>query len=392
VKRTRVLGAAAGLLVGLAVAVPAAHAAPFTPPELFVRLQAWDTHVPASDWIPLARAPALDYLGGYQIGYRLQDSDEANEFQRVALTIAGVPDGVATQPYNAEPFCVGRAGKPGDIVEAAPALQFEGDGAYTVKVSVGGGDGDECLAGPSTTGTFSVGVRVAPQIAGEPLTFRARPLPGNPFVGVQAAVPPGGEADVRCALDARVQPDGSLAGSVAIPDPSFPHQAVTEEAFPRPGAWSCVARGIGNGIDENFDSTPFGTPWSAPLPVEVRSDFRRRTGAVARARAKRPRFTFKAEWAALSAGARGRVVVSRVRGCKRHGYRLRKLRSYGGRFGAKRLRLRVRRPRAGFYLGALSFSGTRFIRAGSDPNPVLLLATRKSFGFADPRAFPACRP
>src|SRR5258705_1873032 len=101
-------------------------------------MQAWDTHEPASDWIPLARAPALDYLGGYQIGYRLQDSDQPNEFQRVALTIAGVPDGVATQPYNAEPFCVGRAGKAGDIVEAAPELQFEGDGAYTVKVSVGG--------------------------------------------------------------------------------------------------------------------------------------------------------------------------------------------------------------------------------------------------------------
>ena len=88
-KRLRVLAVTAGVLAGL---VPAAPAAAFSPPELFVRMQPWDTHEPVGDWIPLASAPALAYLGGYQIGYRLQASGEPNELQRVALTVAGVPE------------------------------------------------------------------------------------------------------------------------------------------------------------------------------------------------------------------------------------------------------------------------------------------------------------
>jgi hypothetical protein len=141
-----------------------------------------------------------------------------------------------------------------------------------------------------------------------------------------------------------------------------------------------------------MDGLDFGTPWSAPLGVDVRSDFRRRTGAVADRHAKRPRFTFKAEWPALAAGGNARIAISRVRGCKRHGYKLRKTASYKRRFGAKRMRLRMRRPRPGYYIGRFTFSGTRYIRAGADPNPMLLLATRRSFGFADPQRFPPCRP
>jgi hypothetical protein len=60
-------------------------------------------------------------------------------------------------------------------------------------------------------------------------------------------------------------------------------------------------------------------------------------------------------------------------------------------FGAKRVRMRMRRPRAaGFYLGRFAFSGTRFLRAGVDPNPVLLGVTKRRMGFSDPRAFPHC--
>jgi hypothetical protein len=232
---------------------------------------------------------------------------------------------------------------------------------------------------------------VAPALVGEPLTFRARPLAGDPFVGVLAADPPGGLADVRCALDATVQPDGSVAGRAGAPDPSFPHQAVAEDVFPRPGAWTCVARGVAEGVDESFDRLQFGTPWSAPVAFDVRSDFRRRTGVVSRPRAKRPRFTFKAEWAALSAGARGKVVVHRVRGCRNHRYKLRRFTTSRARFDAKRLRLRIVRPRKrGFYIGVLSFSGTRFVRAGTDPNPILLTSNRGSFGFAASQGFPHC--
>lgn len=389
----RVLGVLAGLLAALAAAAPAAAA--LHPPELFVRLQPWDTHEAAGDWIPLASAPALDYLAGYQIGYRLQDSGQPHQFQVVALTIAGVPDGAPTQPVAGAPYCVGRAGTPGEIVEAGPEIQFEGDGTYTVRVSVGTDNADpqQCLTGPTTTATFTVTTRVTPSLEGEPLSFRAAPLPHGAFVGVRAPDPPGGLGDVRCALDAIVRPDGSVTGAVTAPDPSLALRSVPEEEFTRPGRWTCVARGFAEGLDDAMDRLDFATPWSAPLGFDVRSDFRRRTGAVTHPRARRSRFTFKAEWPALAAGGQGKVAISRVRGCKRHGYKLRRFATVRGTFGAKRLRVRVARPRRpGYFLGRLSFSGTRFLRAGTDPNPILLVAVRGRFGFADPRAFPPCRP
>jgi hypothetical protein len=367
-----------GAVAVLASLVLAAPASAFTPPELYVRAQTWDTHEAAGDWIPLASAPSLNYLGGYQVGYKLQATGVNGNFQRVALTVTGVPDGTPTQPYNAQPFCVGRNGTAGDIVEAGPELQFEGDGTYSVKVSVGD-DVTNCLtAGPSSTGSFSVPTAVAPAVVGQPLTFRAKPLAGNSFVGVRAADPPGGFGDVRCTL-----------GGTTVPDVDDFQQAASERVFPRPGTWSCVARGVAEGVDENFDRLLFGTPFSAPLAVEVRSDFRRRLGKVAKGRSKRPRFTFKAEWPGLSNGGRATVTVSRVKGCKGKRYKLRKLGTFRGTFGAKDAQLRMRRPRAdGFYIGRFAFSGTRFIRAGVDPTPVYLVVERHRLGFAS--HFPAC--
>jgi hypothetical protein len=387
----RLLAAVAGVVVSVALTAPASA---FTPPELFVRMQTWDTHEAAGDWIALASAPAVNYLGGYQIGYKLQDSGVANDFQRVALTVAGVPDGVPTQPFASPPYCVGRAGTEGTIVEAGPELQFEGDGTYTVKVSVGPGSGGatDCLSQPSTTSaSFRVDVRVAPVLVGAPLSFRATPLAGNPFVGVRALVPPGGSPDVRCALDGTVRSDGSIAGAVVVPSADFSHPTVQEDIFSRPGVWRCVARGVAEGRDANLDTVEFGTPWSAPLTLDVRSDFRRKLGTVSKRGAKRPRFAFKAEWPGLAKGGRAKVTVFRVRGCKGDGHKLRRFATFRGTFGAKRVRMRMRRPRAaGFYLGRFAFSGTRFLRAGVDPNPVLLRVTKRRMGFADPRAFPHC--
>ena len=62
----RLLAATAGILAGLFAAAPAGAA--LSPPELFVRPQPWETHEPVGDWVPLASAPALDYVGGYEIG------------------------------------------------------------------------------------------------------------------------------------------------------------------------------------------------------------------------------------------------------------------------------------------------------------------------------------
>jgi hypothetical protein len=391
VKRARVFAVVAGVLANVVVASPAAA---FTAPELFVRTQRWDTHEETGAWIPLASAPALSYLGGYEIGYRLQDSSEPNELQRVALSVVGVPDGSPTQPANPSPYCVTRAGAVGTIVAAGPELQFEGSGSYTVKVSVGPGSGgpSDCLSGPSTTASFGVDVHVAPTLAGDPLSFRATPLAGNPFVGVQAPAPPGGQADVRCALNGVVQPDGSVAGAAVVPDdPGSSHATVPELVFPRPGVWTCVARGTAEGRDENLNTAVFGTPWSGPLTIEVRSDFRYRQEVISRPRSERPRLAFTAEWPDVAKGGRASVTLFRVTGCKGRRYRLRKVGTYRARFGAKRVRFTVRRPRVvGFYTGRFSFSGTHFLRAVVDPDPLRLLVLRKRVQYVQPREFAGC--
>ena len=376
-KRLCLLAALAGVLLG----APPASAA-FTAPELFVRQQTWDTHEETGPWMPLAAAPSIDFLGGYEVGFKLQDSGEPNNLQRVALQVTGVPDGTPTQPGNASPYCVTRIGAPGTIAPAGPELQFEGDGAYTVRVSIGPGTGDgaSCLAGPSRSGSFGVDVHVTPVLVGEPLSLRLTPLPGMPFVGVQAAAPPGGEADVRCTL-----------GALSVPDPSFAHPAVVEDVFPRPGQWSCMARGVAEGRDDNNDIASFATPWSAPLLVDVRSDFRRAAGSISRPRSTRPRFTFKAEWPDEAAGGRATLTLSRVTGCKSRRLKLRKAATIHGRFGARQMRVVIRRPRKlAFYSGTFRFGGTRFLRAGVDPFPLLLRRTKKRFGFIDPRGFPRC--
>jgi hypothetical protein len=84
-------------------------------------------------------------------------------------------------------------------------------------------------------------------------------------------------------------------------------------------------------------------------------------------------------------------VLARVNGCKGRSFKLRKLATYRGRFDAKRLRVKMRRPRvAGFYIGRFTFAGTHFLRAGDDPNPMLLVALRDRVQFALPREFPGC--
>jgi hypothetical protein len=199
---------------------------------------------PASDWMPLTSSPVFNWLGGYEIGFRLQTSAEGNNFQTVALTFTGVPDGRPTQPLLMPPYCVGRGGTPGTImpVDEIP-IQFEGDGAYSIAVSLGPGPAQTgCFGagGRTTNASFGVAVHVAPELVGDPFAFRAKPLPGNSFVGIRAVDPPGGYADSTCALDAAVAPDGSVTGRRVAPE-NFDPPRQTIRTFPEPGRWTCVS-------------------------------------------------------------------------------------------------------------------------------------------------------
>ena len=114
--------------------------APRSPhPSCSCALQRADfTHQPASDWIALAAVPRLEYIGGFQIGYRLQPTGVNGNFQTAALSITEVPDGQPTQPTNTPPYCVGKNGTEGTITPVGSEIQFEGDGTYSFSVSLGG--------------------------------------------------------------------------------------------------------------------------------------------------------------------------------------------------------------------------------------------------------------
>jgi hypothetical protein len=169
---------------------------------------------------------------------------------------------------------------------------------------------------------------------------------------------------------------------------------VPEDVFPRPGAWACVARGVSEGVDDNLDTATFGTPWSAPLRLDVRADFRRVKGRITGPRAAHPRFTFIAEFPEAAAGGNATLKLRRVARCRGKRYVFKTVGTYRGAFDAKgRVKIRIRRQRkVAYYLGALRFAGTRFYRAGTDPSSVLLqVPFEGGIEFVDPRDFPVCR-
>jgi hypothetical protein len=385
--------------VVLAFAWAAAPASAFTPPELFVRFTK-ELSEPASDWMPLAGAPTLDWLHQYEIGYRLQASGASNQLQSVALTVAGVPDGQPTQPRNTAPYgpyCVNRAGTVGDIQPVSPPLQFEGDGSYTFVVTVGPSTGDRsaCLSGPSTTASFRVDVHLAPRVVGAPMSVRTTPLAGAPFVGVRTdRTPPGGQGDLRCALDATVQPDGSVTGTIVVPGPedADAYSQIPERSFRRPGLWTCVARGASDGEDDSLGAARFFTPWSAPVQVEVHADFRRSLGRIAHPRSRHPQITVTAEFGGLAAGAKGTLKLYRFVRCRGRRAVLKKSSTYRAPFDAKgRAKFTLRRPRRlGFYAGRLTFPGTRWLNSSVDPNVVALLARSKDLVYAQSFETPRC--
>jgi hypothetical protein len=84
--------------------------------------------------------------------------------------------------------------------------------------------------GTTTTASFTVDLRVAPEQVGDPFAYRARPLPGNAFVGVRGARPPGGFVDHSCAVDATIGPGGSVAGRTVAPDGSPPRDGQDQAA------------------------------------------------------------------------------------------------------------------------------------------------------------------
>jgi hypothetical protein len=130
--------------------------------------------------------------------------------------------------------------------------------------------------------------------------------------------------------------------------------------------------------------------WSAPVTLTIRADFARSGAEVKGSRgAKRVRFALTSEFGPESAGGTVKLAVVRVLGCRRGKLRTRKASTVRGRLDARGVTLAVPGPRAGLYVGRLTFGGTRLVRPGEDPRPLVLSVTRTRFGFAG-RAAPRC--
>jgi hypothetical protein len=363
--------------------------------------------------MPLSAMPSLNWIGGYEIGYAIQEAGTAHEIQHVALAVTGVPHPPPIQPYNHTPSCASVIGAVGDIVAVPVALQFEGSGLYTVSVSVGpsSGSSSDCLTpGPATasaTGSFTGGAAVVPAVVGTPMAFRAKPLTSTAFVGVRAADPPGGTAETRCARNATINADGSVTGSLLAPASADDNDggtgALPEAQFTRPGAWTCVARGGVDGVDSAFSTLHFATPWSAPLHLDVRADFERVLGKIITKRhARHPRIRFTAQFPDAAAGGAMTFKLRQAVGCRslghrRYAYRFGSTQTAKARFDAKGATVTLKAPHTKtfsadrFFIGTLSFGGTRFITKSVDPNPSLIEVTSAGgFQFGNPNAAPQC--
>ena len=147
--------------------------------------------------------------------------------------------------------------------------------------------------------------------------------------------------------------------------------------------------------DDSFARTFFGTPWSAPLRFEVHSDFRREQTTIIGPRRTRPAFDVEAEFPVASAGAKATLKLRALRplrtGAATCSSKARELQGDVRRQGPREVSS-VRRPRKalGYYAATVSFGGTHFVRAGSDPTFIRLAATKRAIKFVTPRDYPRC--
>ena len=266
----------------------------------------------------------------------MQASGEPNQLQSVALTVAGVPDGEPSQPYNATPYCVTRDRRAGRRSwRRAPELQFEGDGAYTVTVTVG----------PSGRRRDRLPVRAV-----HDRHVHGRRARRAPAAGLAAELPRhavGRRRSTACAPPTRpagwptsaARSTRPCAGRVGHRHDRRPRatdgrrvpEPVRGRSFPRPGVWTCVARAAAEGVDEEFSprrsSAARGRPRSRSTCAATSAA---RAAASTARRARRPRFTFTAEFPAEAAGGKATITLYRVTGCRDREFRLRRAARFRG--------------------------------------------------------------
>jgi hypothetical protein len=358
-----------GFAVGLAFP---ATAGALSPPEVFYAegdVSTYEGDVPQSLWHPLAGAEVATLSP--TIGVRLQDSGSSGTAHSFKIEALSVPDGRPSQdPTYWGGNCIFASGQVGQIGELQQ-LQYEGPGAYTIRVTAfneSDGRATHCQSG-------GVAQTVSFRIDGRPaLRFSAPTLlaggpdrdSGGRLVGLIETLPPlASDQQTVCALDGRVAADGSVSGRRSFQGES---DGTSEAQFPAPGSWTCVARAFaGVSHPPPGDSNPTrATAWSAPVTALFRTNVSLVSLRIADA--KPPGFVLTGKVTREAAGGVLTMRVSRRRGCPlavaNEVVRSRVRADGSFRFN---LRLAVGTSRRGkldlaLWRGAVSFAGTRLVR------------------------------
>jgi hypothetical protein len=384
----RLLGVTVFVLL-LAAALVAAPAQALSPPDVFLQeLDASDQ--PTGAWIPFQGAH-MHSVNGYEIGVRLQDTGQPGNPQRFLVQVTSVPDGHPDQEQIYS-LCFRQTGNAGDIVKPDERVRYEGDGTYSlsVTVSIGPDASAACSVGPTTTGSFTASAPTRVRFIGHLLTID--PSSHHRFGGLEIVPAFGtGGTDIRCALDPRPAPDGSLTGSRVlnrrgVGSQESPSRIDAGGLFPRAGVWACVARSVAGGV------TP--GPWSAPTAIEIvqNSFFPPADGGVRLVDPRGPTYRMTERFDPLTAGGILTVVLRRAD--KREAPV--RIRTRIRRGGVASVRFRVpfvaaSDDFAGF-AESIGFGGTRFVASRGLLRDLSIGAQRTSSGRLD-LSFPApCAP
>jgi hypothetical protein len=383
-------------------------------PQVYVRtVDPNNETVPTSGWQPVAPSVTLSTLGPFDIGVALQSqpSAEANR-QAAQVDIVSEPPGTLPSEWSQlapyAPYCKTLAAPTGTIQSTASLMNFHGDGAYNLNVSMytdaqhQAFPGSTCSGGPATPVTLNVDAVPTASIAGTPLaprvTAKARGSNGLVF-----SLPQGNEGfGWRCALNPVVAADGSVAGPVITKGQATGSVVLgvtpidETQSFTQPGRWACSVLAFGGDIIGHV----FPTPWVTTPAVTVRGQYER---DQARTLLKAPvhgvmRMVVPAVKEIAAATAGGKLTFTLLRaGCvHRSRLSLHPVLATAVRVNhAGVATLRFHSPKAtGFYLGRFTFGGTPLVLAGRDADATMQLglfsSTRPYVTFIDPREWAPC--
>ncbi len=351
--------ATAGVLIAALLAAPPAEA--FSAPVVFLK-EADASNQPMGNWIALAGA-SMHSVNRYEVGVRVQDTGQPGNQQRFLVQVNSVPGGAPPNQPDVYSICPIVTGAAGQIVDLQEDVRYQGDGPYSITVTVAPPTGDSshgCTAGPSTTGSFTASAPTTLRFLGHMVT--SNPIRA-PFGGLEVfpAVGSGG-SEIRCARDPRPAAHGTLTGSLVVNQAGDgyvePHWTISAGAlFEQPGSYACVGRSVGGGDVPG--------PWSAPTATaDVQTGFYPKPRSWRLSNTHGPVFKLTGRISSpLSVGGRLSVVIRRT---DKHArvVRLETLVRVGGVVS-----LRFRLPPASYagfppsFVMSFSFGGSRFVAA-----------------------------